>query len=57
MGLIWTNMSMSLDGFIAGPNVSVANGMGDNGECLHDWMFAGKSGEEAEASQVSTRVA
>lgn len=49
MGLIWANMSMSLDGFIAGPNVSVANGMGDGGEQLHDWMFAGKSGEEGEA--------
>lgn len=49
MGLIYANMSMSLDGFIAGPNVSVANGMGDGGEGLHDWMFVGKSGEEAEA--------
>lgn len=52
MGQIYANMSMSLDGFIAGPNVSVANGMGDGGERLHDWMFAGKSGEEAEAWQV-----
>ena len=49
MGLIYADMSMSLDGFIAGPNVSVANGMGDGGERLHDWMFAGKSGAEAEA--------
>lgn len=52
MGMIFADMSMSLDGFIAGPNVSVANGMGDGGERLHDWMFAGKSGEEAEAWQV-----
>ena len=49
MGLIYADMAMSLDGFIAGPNVSVANGMGDGGERLHDWMFVGKSGEEAEA--------
>jgi dihydrofolate reductase len=49
MGLIYANMSMSLDGFIAGPHVSVANGMGDGGEQLHDWMFAGKSDAEAEA--------
>jgi dihydrofolate reductase len=49
MGMIYADMSMSLDGFIAGPNVSVANGMGDGGERLHDWMFAGKSGEEARA--------
>ena len=39
---------MSLDGYIAGPNVSVANGMGDGGEQLHDWMFAGKSDHEIE---------
>ena len=49
MGLIYADMAMSLDGFIAGPNVSVANGMGDGGERLHDWMFVGTSGEEAEA--------
>jgi dihydrofolate reductase len=30
---------VSLDGFIAGPNVSVENGMGDGGERLHEWMF------------------
>jgi len=49
MGLIHADMSMSLDGFICGPNVSVANGMGDGGESLHDWMFAGKSEDEARA--------
>jgi len=34
-------MSMSLDGFIAGPNESVDNGLGDGGERLHEWAFAG----------------
>jgi dihydrofolate reductase len=34
-------MSMSLDGYIAGPNDSDANGLGDGGERLHEWMFAG----------------
>lgn len=29
---------MSLDGFIAGPNAGPANGLGDGGERLHDWM-------------------
>ena len=32
-------MSMSLDGFIAGPNVSTENGLGDGGERLHEWLF------------------
>ena len=40
---------MSLDGFISGPNVRVGNGMGDDGDRLHDWMFVGKSGTEATA--------
>ncbi len=32
-------MSMSLDGFIAGPNETVDNGLGDGGMRLHQWMF------------------
>ena len=32
-------MSMSLDGFIAGPNESLDNGLGDGGERLHEWVF------------------
>lgn len=32
-------MSMSLDGFIAGPNETPENGLGDGGERLHDWVF------------------
>ncbi len=34
-------MSMSLDGFIAGPNESLDNGLGDGGERLHEWVFSG----------------
>jgi dihydrofolate reductase len=34
-------MSMSLDGFVAGPNESVDTGLGDGGERLHEWIFAG----------------
>jgi dihydrofolate reductase len=41
-------ISMSLDGFIAGPNIRAEEPMGDNGEKLHDWMFKGK-GSEVEA--------
>ena len=32
-------ISMSLDGFIAGPNPSPQNPLGDNGLILHDWFF------------------
>ena len=34
-------MSMSLDGFIAGPNERLDNGLGDGGERLHEWLWAG----------------
>jgi dihydrofolate reductase len=32
-------MSMSLDGFIAGPNDERGNGLGDDGHRLHDWFL------------------
>ena len=32
-------MSMSVDGFIAGPNVAPGNGLGDNGQRLHEWFL------------------
>jgi len=34
------DMSMSLDGFIAGPNVGREYPMGANGENLHTWIFS-----------------
>jgi dihydrofolate reductase len=33
------DISMSLDGFIAGPNRTVDQPLGDGGEQLHDWIF------------------
>jgi dihydrofolate reductase len=37
-------MSMSLDGFITGPNVRPDNGLGDGGERLHEWVFSDAEG-------------
>ena len=34
-------MSMSLDGFIAGPDDGPENGLGTGGEALHAWLFDG----------------
>ncbi len=31
-------ITMSLDGYIAGPNQSLENGLGEGGEQLHDWV-------------------
>jgi dihydrofolate reductase len=47
--MIYADLSMSLDGFVAGRNVGVDNPMGDGGERLHEWMFAGKSAEQSRA--------
>ncbi len=33
-------MSISLDGFIAGPNEGPDNGLGDGGERLHEWFWS-----------------
>jgi dihydrofolate reductase len=41
-------MSVSLDGFIAGPNETPENGLGDGGERLHDWAVAGDEGENVD---------
>jgi dihydrofolate reductase len=35
-------MSMSLDGFIAGPNERLDNGLGDGGHRLHEWALKGQ---------------
>jgi dihydrofolate reductase len=43
MGKVTCDISMSLDGFIAGPNVRVGNGMGDDGDRLHAWVFGGNT--------------
>jgi dihydrofolate reductase len=42
-------MSMSLDGFITGPNEGPDNGLGDGGERLHEWIFQGSGDHPKEA--------
>ena len=39
MGKVTVDMSMSLDGFIAGPNVSVERPLGEGGKRLHEWLY------------------
>ena len=47
-------MSMSLDGFIAGPNAGPGNGLGDRGERLHEWVFqGGPAGPESVTALVT----
>ena len=47
-------MSMSLDGFIAGPNEIPDNGLGDGGHRLHEWSFPG-GGDDLEAAVARLR--
>jgi dihydrofolate reductase len=49
------SMSMSLDGFIAGPNESPDNGLGDGGERLHEWVFSGAEGGDFDAAVARLR--
>lgn len=41
MGKVVFNMTMSLDGFVAGPNDGPENGLGDGGDALFNWYFSG----------------
>jgi dihydrofolate reductase len=48
-------MSMSLDGYIAGPNAGPGNGLGDGGDRLHEWVFPGAEGGDFEAAVARLR--
>jgi dihydrofolate reductase len=48
-------MSMSLDGFIAGPNERLDNGLGDGGERLHEWAFPDAEGGDFDAAVARLR--
>lgn len=49
-------MSMSLDGFIARPNETIDNGLGDGGLRLRDWWLAGADGEGGRPSGVNGQI-
>lgn len=39
MGKVIIDITMSLDGFVTGPNDGPGNGLGDGGMVLHEWVF------------------
>ena len=41
MGKVTFNMTISLDGFVAGSNDGPDNGLGDGGDALFKWYFSG----------------
>lgn len=54
MGTVRAHMSMSLDGFVAGQDVSLEQPMGVGGERLHQWLFADR-GDPSDA-QVAAEM-
>ena len=53
MGVVIYDKSMSLDGYIAGANMRVEAGLGDDGERLHDWVFQDEAGKELLEREVA----
>jgi hypothetical protein len=43
MTKVMVELSMSLDGYVTGPDVSPEEPMGRGGEALHDWMVKGQA--------------
>lgn len=47
MSKVRAHISVSLDGYVAGPNQSMENPLGEGGESLHEWLVALKAWREA----------
>jgi dihydrofolate reductase len=46
MAKLKLDISMSLDGFVAGPNITLEEPLGEGGELLHEWVVATASWRE-----------
>jgi dihydrofolate reductase len=69
MARLICDISMSLDGFVAGPNPSLERPLGDGGDLLHEWALAaaswreqhgltgGEANADSEVLEESTRAA
>ncbi|HEY1366763.1 MAG TPA: dihydrofolate reductase family protein [Gaiellaceae bacterium] len=47
MARLFCDISMSLDGYVAGPNQTLEDPLGEGGERLHEWVFGLKPFREA----------
>src|SRR5438067_12234043 len=57
MSSVTCQMSISLDGFVAGPNQSLENPIGEGGMRLHQWMFETASWREQHGEKSGARTA
>ena len=55
MSNVTCQISISLDGFVAGPNQSLENPIGEGGLRLHEWVFATASWREQEGQTGGER--
>src|SRR3954471_4255553 len=55
MTRIIADISISLDGFVTGPNPGLDNGLGDGGDALHTWAFSDDPEDRRIVSQATTR--
>lgn len=58
---VYVDITMTLDGFIAGPNDNKENGLGDGGERIHEWLydlaaFKKPHGQEGGKSGVDSNI-
>ncbi len=56
MSSVTCHISMSLDGFVAGPNQSVENPIGERGMRLHEWVFDTASWREQQGLEGGERT-
>jgi dihydrofolate reductase len=56
MGKVVFNITMSLDGFVAGPNDGPDNGLGDGGDVLFNWYFSGNTEVPISDGQMVLKV-
>ncbi len=55
MSQVVVDISVSLDGYVTGPNAGPGNGLGDHGEALHRWVFEGTDEDRAVLDQSFDR--
>jgi dihydrofolate reductase len=54
MARVMADISMSLDGFVAGPNQTLEHPLGEGGEQLHEWVFGLASWRERHGLEGGT---
>lgn len=55
MTRVVADISVSLDGFVTGPNAGPDNGLGDGGDALHSWAFSDDPSDQALVREATAR--